>query len=63
MGKEKDEAINHLVSECSKLAKKEFKKRHDKVVTAVNWSILKTNNLSHSKHWYEHKMEAVVGNA
>ena len=32
----------HLVSECSKLAQKEYKRRHDKVATAVHWSILKT---------------------
>ena len=60
MCKEKDETVTHLVSECSKLAQKEYKRRHDKVATVVYWSILKTNNLPHSKHWYEHKAEAVM---
>ena len=42
MCKEKDETVTHLVSECSKLAQKEYKRRHDKVATAVQLSILKT---------------------
>ena len=60
--KEKAETVTYLVSECSKLAQKEYKRRHDKIATAVHWSILKTNNLPHSKHWYEHKAEAVMEN-
>ena len=62
MYKEKDETVTHLISECSKLAQKAYKRRHDKVATAVHRSILKTNNLPHSKHWYEHKAEAVMEN-
>ena len=62
MCKEKDETVTHLVSECSKLAQKEYKRRHDKVATVVYWSILKTNNLPHSKHWNKHKAEAVMEN-
>ena len=42
MCKEKDETVTHLVSDCSNLAQKEYKRRHDKVATAVHWSILKT---------------------
>ena len=33
---EKAETISHLVSECSKLAQKEYKKRHDNVVRYVH---------------------------
>ena len=62
MCKKKDETTTYLVSKCSELAQKEYKRRHDKVATAVHWSILKTNNLPHSKHWYEHKAEAVIEN-
>ena len=62
MCKAKDETVTHLVSECSKLAQKEYKRRYDKVATAVHWSILKTNNLLYAKHWYEHKAEAVMEN-
>ena len=62
MCKKKDETVTHLVSECSKLAQNEYKKRHNKVATAVHWSILKTSKLPHSKHLYEHKTEAVMEN-
>ena len=62
MCKKKDGTVTYLVSKCSKLAQKEYKRRHDKVATAVHWGILKTNNLPHLKHWYEHKAEAVMEN-
>ena len=29
LGGERDETINHIIRECSKLAKKEYKTRHD----------------------------------
>ena len=61
MFKEKDETVTHLVSECSKLAQKEYKRRHDKVATAVYWSILEKTIL-HLRHWYEHKAEAIMEN-
>ena len=32
---DRDETINHIISECSKLAQKEYKARHDK---SVRWS-------------------------
>ena len=57
---EKDETVTHFVSECSKLPQKEYKRRHDKVATAVHWSILKANILPHLKHWHEHTAEAVM---
>ena len=44
------------------MAQKEYKRRHDKVATAVHYRILKINNLPHSKHWYQHKAEAVTEN-
>ena len=32
----KEEAIDHLVSSCSKLAQTDFKERHDKVVSMLH---------------------------
>ena len=34
---EKTESITHSVSECSILAKNQYRKRHDKVGTFVHW--------------------------
>ena len=36
---EKGEAISHLVSECGKLAQREYKRRHDNVVRYVHWQL------------------------
>ena len=34
---EKDETVNHLISECSKMAQREYKRRHDWVGRRVHW--------------------------
>ena len=34
---EKDEMINYIVSECSKLAQKKYKTRHDWVGKTIHW--------------------------
>lgn len=60
--KEKDETVSHLVSECSKIAQTEYKRRHDKVAAAVHWSLCKKHDLSHSEKWYDHRAEAVTEN-
>ena len=36
---DKNESVGHLVSECSKLAQREYKARHDRVATAVHWGL------------------------
>ena len=37
----RDETINHIISECSKLAQKEFKARHDWVGKVTHWEVCK----------------------
>ena len=37
---DRDESINHIISECSKLAQKEYKTRHDWVGTVIHWELL-----------------------
>ena len=37
MCKQADETVNHLLSECSKMAQKEFKRRHDWVGKKIHW--------------------------
>ena len=34
---DRDETINHIISECSKLAQKEYKVRHDWVGKVIHW--------------------------
>ena len=60
--KERDETVSHLVSECSKIAQTEYKKRHDKVAAAVHWSICKRHGLPHSEKWYDHRAPPVIEN-
>jgi len=46
MCKNREEAVTHTISECSKLVQLEYKKRHDKVTGAVHWSLCETYNTS-----------------
>ena len=41
MCNEKEETIHHIVSGCSNLAQKEYKRRHDCVARALHWDILR----------------------
>jgi len=35
----REETVTHIISEYSKLAQMEYRKRHDKVTGAVHWSL------------------------
>ena len=58
----KSETISHIVSECEKLAQKEYKRRHDNVARIVHWKLCGKYNLKRSEKWYEHAPEGVVEN-
>ncbi|XP_067944516.1 uncharacterized protein [Watersipora subatra] len=58
--KQNDETVSHTVSECSKIAYTEYKGRHDKVASAVHWSICKKDELPHTEQWYDYRAEAVL---
>jgi len=60
--KEKEETVSHIVSECSKIAQTEYKKRHDRVATAIHWAICKKSGLPHTEKWYDHRAEPVTEN-
>ena len=49
-----DETINHITSECNKLAQKEYKKRHDWVCKEIHWKIGKKFDIVVKEKWYEH---------
>ena len=53
----KSETISHIVSECEKLAQKEYKRKHDNVARIVHWKLCRKHNLKRSEKWYEHAPE------
>ena len=62
MCKQADETVNHIVSECSKLAQTEYKIGHDKLAIAVHWCLTKKYGFPVSDQWYHHRAEATVEN-
>ena len=56
------ETINHIVSECPKLAQREYKRRHDWVGRRIHWEICRANGIHVRSKWYEHQPEAVIEN-
>ena len=57
-----DESIDHIASSCSKLAQKEYKRRHDNLEKIVHWKLAKKCNFEARDKWYEHKPESVLEN-
>ena len=51
---DRDETINHIISECSKLALKEYKARHDCVDKVIHWEMCKNFKFDHTNKWYMH---------
>ena len=47
---DKDEMINHIISECSKLAQKEYKTRHDWVGKVIHWQMCKKFKFDHTNN-------------
>ena len=48
---DRDETINHIVSECSKLAQ-EYKARHDWVGKVIHWEMCKKFKYDYTNKWY-----------
>ena len=51
---DRDETINHIISECSKLAQKEYKARHDWIGKVIHWEMCKKFKFDHTNKWYQH---------
>ena len=45
---DRDEIINHIIIECSKLAQKEYKTRHGWVGKVIHWEICKKFKFDHT---------------
>ena len=59
---DKDETINHIISECSKLAQKEYKARHDWVGKVIHWEMCRKFQFDHTNKWYMHNPAPVLEN-
>ena len=57
-----DESIDHIVSGCSKLAQKEYKRRHDNLAKIVHWKLAKKCNFEAEDKWYEHEPKSLLEN-
>ena len=60
--KKVDESIDHIVSGCSKLAQKEYKRRHDNLGKILHWKLARKCNFEAGDKWYEHEPERVLAN-
>ena len=58
----RDETINHIISECSKLAQKEYKTRHDWVGKVIHWEMCKKIKFDHTNEWYMYSPAPVLEN-
>ena len=59
---DRDKTINHIISECSKLAQKEYKCKHDGVGKVIHWEICKKFKFDHTSKWYMHNPAPVLEN-
>ena len=59
---DRDETINHIISECSKSAQKEYKARYDWVGKVVHWEMCRKFQFVHTNKWYMHNPAPVKEN-
>ena len=59
---DRDETINHIISECSKLAQRKYKARHDCVGKVIHWEMCKKFKFDHTNKWYMHNSAPVLEN-
>ena len=62
MCEDRDKTVNHIISECSKLAQREYKTRDNTVGKVIHWKLCKKFNFHHTTKWYMHKPESVLEN-
>ena len=55
----KSENISHIVSKFAKLARREYKIKHDNIAIIIHWKLCGKYNLKRSEKWYEHAPEGV----
>ena len=59
---DRGKTINHIISECSKLAQREYMTRHDWVGKVIHWEMCKQLKFDHTNKWYMHSPASVLEN-
>ena len=59
---DRDETINHIISDCSKLAQKKYKARHDWAGKVIHWEMCRKFQFDHTNKWYMHDPAPVQEN-
>ena len=59
---DRDETINHIISERSKLAQKEYKTGHDRVGKVIHCELSKKLRFDHTNKWHMHNPASVLEN-
>ena len=57
-----DQSIDHIISGCSKLAQKEYKRRHQNLGKIVHWKLSRKCNFEAGDKWYKNEPESVLEN-
>ena len=57
-----EDSVNHVLIKCSKLAQKEYKRRHDWFRMKIHWEICRKYGIEVKEKCYEHKPEVVIEN-
>ena len=53
---------NHMISDCNKLAQKEYKTGHDWMGKVIHWEVRKKFKFDNSSKWYMYNKEFVLEN-
>ena len=59
---DRDETVNHRISECNKLAQKGYKIRHGWVGKVIHWELYKKFKFDHTNKWYTHNPTSILKN-
>ena len=54
---DKNETINHIISECSKLAQKEYQNTQDWVDKVIHWEMCNKFKFDHTNKWYMYNLQ------
>ena len=59
---DRDKTINHIISECCKLAQKEYKTKHNWVGKMIHWKMCKKFQFDHTNKWYMQNPSSILEN-
>ena len=59
---DRDDTVNLIISQCSKLAKKKYQSRHDWLGKVIHWKFCKKLKYHYPNKLYMHKPESVFEN-